>query len=204
MAKRTHEEVFERKYLSKVKLNDYYVKIDMFKVLKEDEDSEYKTRYYIQTTENNNFKYDENVIKRRAKSATFFDRVEPVTKTELMEIFSKLSIHDVWSAEYEILDKSKDWQKELAKIIQNQSADEASNYIKKNFKSFGKLARTIIGHKIETDSMNNYYTVRDLEVHFNLLNDRFVSEAENQSIRKLDVNTIQYLIFNSVKYVLKN
>lgn len=204
MAKRTCEKAFERKYLSKVKLNDYCVKIDMFKVLEENEDSEFVTRYNIQTTEKTNFKYGESVIKQRAKSATLFDGEEALTKTELIELFSKLSIHDVWSVEYEILDKSKDWQKELTKVIQNLSEDEASTYIKKNFKSFGKVNRKIIGHKIEIDSKNNYYKVCDLEIHFELLNEeKTVGEAEKQSIRNLDVNTIRYLIFNGVKYVLK-
>lgn len=204
MAKRTFEEAFERKYLSEVSLNDYYVKIDMFKVLKEDVNRDFVIRYDIQTTEKNNFKYEEGVIKKRAKSATHFNREEALTKTELVELFSKLSVHDVWSVKYKILDKSKDWQNELAKIIQNLSTDEASIYIKKNFKSFGKVERTIIGHKIETNSKNNYYLARDLEIHFNLLNEgKTVQESKDQSIRNLDVNTIQYLIFNSVKYVLK-
>lgn len=93
MAKRTFEEAFERKYLSEVSLNDYYVKIDMFKVLKEDVNRDFVIRYDIQTTEKNNFKYEEGVIKKRAKSATHFNREEALTKTELVELFSKLSVH---------------------------------------------------------------------------------------------------------------
>lgn len=47
--------------------------------------------------------------------------------------------------------------------------------------------------------------VRDLEIHFNLLNDdKSVDEAHRQSIRNLDVNTLQFLIFNGVKYILKS
>lgn len=204
MAKRTYEEAFERKFLNKVSLNDYYVKIDMFKVLRKEDRDDFKTRYNIRTTENNNFLYDEEVIKKRSKSATSFDREKALTKTELMELFSNISVHDVWSAQYQVFDKSKEWQKELAEEIQSLTTEEASKYIKKNFKSFGKVERTIIAHKITINSKNNYYTVRDLEIHFNCLNEgKRVQEAENQSIRNLDVNTIQYLIFNSVKYVLK-
>lgn len=200
MAKRTFEEAFKRKFLNKVSLNDYYVKIDMFKVICAD----VKTRYHIRTTENNNFSYDAEVITKRSKCATSFDREESLTKTELMELFSNISIHDVWSAQYYVFDKSKEWQKELAEKIQNLTPEEAAKFIKKNFKSFGKVERLIIGHKISMNSTNNYYTVRDLEIHFNFLNDgKEVQDAETQSIRKLDVNTIQYLIFNGVKYVLK-
>lgn len=171
MAKRTYEEAFERKFLSKVSLNDYYVKIDIFKVLREEDRDDFVTRYNIRTMENNNFLYGEEVIKKRSKSATSFDREEALTKTELMELFSNISVHDVWSAVYEVFDKSEEWQNELAKEIQSLTTEEASKYIKKKFKSFGKVERTIIAHKITTNSKNNYYTVRDLEIHFNCLNE---------------------------------
>lgn len=204
MGKRTYEEAFGRRYLNKVLLNDYYVKIDMFKVLHKEDRDDFKTRYNIRTMENNNFLYDEEVIKKRSKSATSFNREEALTKTELMELFSNISVHDVWSAEYKVFDKSKEWQNELAKESQSLTTEEAGKYIKKKSKSFGKVERTIIAHKITTNSKNNYYTVRDLEIHFNCLNERkTVEEAQNQSIRNLDVNTIQYLRFNGVKYVLK-
>lgn len=67
------------------------------------------------------------------------------------------------------------------------------------------MKRTIIGHKISTTSQNNYLLVRDLEEHFKQLEEENdVDKAEKKSISNLDVNTIQYLIFNGVKYVLKN
>lgn len=121
-------------------------------------------------------------------------------------MFAKISVNDVWSAQYHTYDKAVEWSKELAETIQGQTVDEASKYIKTNFNLFGKVSRTIIGHKIGTDSNNTYYSVRNLEIHFNLLQkeSKTVHEAQCQSIRNLDVNTLQYLIFNGIKYVLKS
>lgn len=201
MSKRTYGEAFERKFLKEVKCGNFYVKIDMYKVNCRNDSG----RYSITTTENNNFSYTSEVITKRSKSANAFDREEVYTKTELIELFAALSPNDVWSAQYQTYNKSNEWQKKLAETIQNQTVAEASTYIKQNFGSFGKIDRTIIGHKISQNSNNNYYMVRDLEIHFNLLNDdKSVDEAHRQSIRNLDVNTLQFLIFNGVKYILKS
>lgn len=201
MSKRTYAEAFERKFLKEVKCGHFYVKIDMYKV----NCRNVSGRYSITTTENNNFSYASEVITKRSKSANAFDREEVYTKTKLIELFAALSPNDVWSAQYQTYDKSNEWQKKLAETIQNQTTAEASTYIKQNFGSFGKIDRTIIGHKISQNSNNNYYMVRDLEIHFNLLNDdKSVDEAHRQSIRNLDVNTLQFLIFNGVKYILKS
>lgn len=205
MPKRSYEKAFERRFLNSVNQNGFYVKIDMFKVLnKIDDINTNKNRYNIRTSENNNFSYDDSVIMKRSKSATSFDRVEKFTKTELIELFARISVNDVWSAEYETFDKTDDWQKKLASTIKGLSIEEAGKYIKKNFKTFGKGNRRIIGHKINTNSDNNYYMVRDLEIHFDLLEeDVDVEFATNYSIRNLDVNSLQFLIFNGVKYILK-
>lgn len=200
MSKRTYEKAFERKFLKEVKSDDFYVKIDMYKVNRKN----YRDSYTITTTENNNFTYDSAVITKRSKSAKAFDREEVFTKTELIELFAILSPNDVWSAQYHTYDKTNEWQKKLAETIQSQTVAEASMYIKKNFGSFGKIDRMIVGHKISQNSNNNYYMVRDLKIHFDLLNDgKSVDEAHHQSIRNLDVNSLQFLIFNGVKYVLK-
>lgn len=202
MSKRTYEDAFERRFLNKVDKGDFYVKIDMFKVLNIKNRS--TESYEIRTTENNEFSYGGNVIMQRSKSATAFNRVETFTKTELIELFACISINDVWSAEYLTFDKTKEWPINLTKTIQKLPVDDAVKYIKQNFGSFGKVSRSIIGHKVNPVSDNNYYTVRDLAVHFELLEGgKSVDIAHNQSIRKLDVNSIQFLIFNGVKYELK-
>lgn len=200
MAKRTFNEAFKRRNLNKVDVGGFYVHIDLFKVLSKNTPDVNN----IVNMENNEFEYDDNVIKKGAKSATEFDREQSLTKTELIELFAKLSINDVWSAEYKSLDKSNEWQNELASKIQSLPIDEASVYIKKNFGSFGKTNRSIVGNKINHTSDNNYYLIHDLEIYFDLLKEgKSVQEADKQSIRNLDVNSLQYLIFNGVKYILK-
>lgn len=204
MSKRMYKEAFERRFLKSVEVDGFYVKIDMFKVKRKKENHN-KCKYEIVTSENDKFNYGEEIILKRAKSATSFIREETFTKTQLIELFASISVNDVWSAQYQTFDKSKEWQRKLAENIQRLSVDEASKFINKNFGTFGKINRTIIGHKINHVSTNNYYLVRDLAIHFcHLEKGKEVEEAENESIRNLDVNTLQFLIFNNVKYVLKS
>lgn len=203
MSKRSYKQAFEHRFLNNVEVGDFYVKIDMYKVTSRDEYN-INESYNITTTENNELRYGAEVIKKRSKSATAFDQEQTLTKTELTELFANISISDVWSAEYQTFDKTKEWQKELAETIQGLTVYKASDYVKKNFGSFGKVNRKIIGHKINSNSVNNSYIVRDLTIHFELLEEGVnVNMAERQSIRNLDVNSLQYLIFNGVKYVLK-
>lgn len=106
----------------------------------------------------------------------------------------------MWSAQYQTYDKTE-WPTNLAETIHGMSVDKASTYIKNKFGSFGKINRTIIGHKVNPNSDNNYYMVRDLTIHFDLLKEgKSISAAHSQSIRNLDVNSLQFLIFNGVKY----
>lgn len=200
MTKRSHESAFERRFLKGVKEGGFYVKIDMFKVLKEESNKKYR----ILTTENNDFTYDKSIIIKRSKSATAYDEIQEFTKTQLIELFANISVNDVWSAEFEKYDESDKWHRDLCEIIQGLHNIEASKFIKENFKSFGKINRRIIGHKVNTTSDNNYYIVRDLEILFDMLEEGILVEiAQKRSIRNLDVNSIQYLIFNGVKYILK-
>lgn len=201
MSKRTFEEAFDHQPLKDVKIGDFCVEITMFKV----EPSPYTHEFNILTTENNKFIYGREIIVKLSKSATLFNSEELVTKTELIELFARISVSDVWSAEYQTFDKTKGWSKELASKIQNLPVNEAADYIKKNFGAFGKTNRKIVGHKIYATSDNNYYQVRDLQIHFDLLKEgKDVQAARKQSIRNLDVNSLQFLIFNGVKYVLRS
>lgn len=204
MSKRTYEKAFERKILNKVEVGDFCVEICMFKVDKEIKNG-FNDGYNVTTTENKPFKYGFGVIEKRSKSATAFNQEQQFTKTELIQLFADMSIHEVWSAQYQTFNKTNEWQRELARTIKGQKIDEASEYIKKNFASFGKVSRTIIGHKINPTSVNNYYMVRDLTIHFDLLQEgKSMQDAHSQSIRNLDVNSLQFLIFNGVKYILKS
>lgn len=62
----------------------------------------------------------------------------------------------------------------------------------------------MVGQKISLKSDNNYYMVRDLNIYFDELSkSNDIDTAVRNSIRKLDINTLQSLIFNNVKYILK-
>lgn len=122
-----------------------------------------------------------------------------------MKMFASISINDVWTAHYQTFDETTGWQKKLAETIQRLTVKNACEYIKKNFDSFGKVNRTIIGHKINSNSDNNYYFVRDLVVHFDHLEEGVdLDIAQKLSTYNFDVNSLQYLIFNGVKFVLKS
>lgn len=198
--KRSFEDAFKRQPLQEVKVDDFYVEHTIYKVTKENEISKF---FDVKTTQNSKFQYHDNVIKETATSATLYTSERKACKTELVELFSNLSVNDIWFATFLKLEKDRNWQEELVQKIQSMKKDDAVKYVKKDFTTFGKINREIVGQKIDLKSHNNYYTVRDLNIYFDELKANGIESAEKNSVRQLDVNTIQSLIFNNVKYVLK-
>lgn len=198
--KRLHEEAFDYKKLKCVQVGDFYVEHTVYKVLKQCEKSD---SYIVKTMQNSKFEYDESVIKETATSATSYISEKKATKSELIELFGRLSMNDIWFASYFTHDKNKNWQEELVMKIQSLNKDDALQYIQKDFKILGKTVREIAGQKIFSQSDNNYYTVRDLHIYFEELKTNEPETAAKKSIRMLDVNTLQSLTFNNVKYLLK-
>lgn len=199
--KRTFEEAFERKNLNSVKVGDFYAETTIYKVTGVNGKD---NSYDVITTSNSKFQYGEKTITDTATSATIFETEMQVTKTDLINLFSKISIHDVWLAVFYKNNTETNWQDELVTKVQGMEKNEAVKFVKKNFSTFGKITRELTGKKLIMSSENNYYTVQDLNLYFDELQKKGNStQAEKNSIRKLDVNTIQSLIFNGVKYNLK-
>lgn len=198
--KRLCNDAFERRSMISVQPGDFYVEHTVYKVVRPSA----VDFFDVKTDQNKDFSYHASVIKGTSTSGTKYTHTRKVTKTELIELFSSLSVYDIWLAEFYKHDKEKDWQQELVGKIQSMNKEEAVKYVKKDFATFGKTKREIIGQKILLKSSNNYYTVRDLNIYFEDLNNTSVALAEKNSIRTLDVNTLQSLIFNEVKYILKN
>lgn len=197
--KRLYAEAFERKKLESVKINDFYVEHTVYKVLKEVGTASDPT-YCIQTSENYKFDYSKSIILETATSATVYTSEKKATKTELIELFSNLSLNDIWFAIYYTKDKDSE---KIVEKIQSMDKDNALKFVKNDFATFGKTKRELTGQKINLKSDNNFYTVRDLNIHFEELSNNGHEIAAKKSIRKLDVNTLQCLIFNGVKYLLK-
>lgn len=199
--KRLYEEAFERKKLQNVEINDFYIEHTVYKVKTQDE---YSRSFSIQTAENSSFVYGEPIILETATSATAYTSEKKATKTELIELFSKLSLNDIWFAIYYVLDNDATWCEKIVEKIHSMDKDNATKFVKKDFKTFGKIKRELVGQKINYKSDNNYYLVRDLNIHFDeLSNGSTPTMAAKKSIRNLDVNTLKCLIFNGVKYLLK-
>lgn len=198
--KRSYEEVFKRKPLHCVKVDDFYVEHTVYKVNRRLGESD---SFSIKTAGNSLFSYGESVIKETSTSATIYTTEKKATKTELIELFSNLSLNDIWFATFLKYDNERSWQDELVTKIQSMGKDDAVKYVKKDFSTFGKSLRELAGQKITLKSDNNYYIVRDLNIYFDELKTNGLEAAAKKSIRKLDVNTLQSLIFNNVKYILK-
>lgn len=193
-------EAFARKTLDAVKVGDYFVEHTVYKALK-------KTKggfFAIKTAQNSFYSYGVATIRGTSKSATVFSQERKVTKTELIDLFANLSNNEIWSAVFYKKETDKKWSGELIAKIKGMQEDEAEKYVRENFEKFGKVERKLIGQKMLTTSDSNYYLVRDLEIYFDTLGkSTCVMTAEKGSIRKLDVNSLQSLIFNDVKYMLK-
>ena len=206
MAKRVSEaetlaEAFKYRKLNRIELNDICILTHVYQI---DSERPGTTKFNVTRNDNTKYWYDPKVIRNTSVSATFFEKVEKLTKTGLIKLFASFSINDIWSAEFNTIAKDDDWLEDLATKILEMKKCEAKKYIKKNYTSFGKTKRYLIGQKISPSSDNNYYTVRDLTIHFDALKEGCdVEIALKNSIRKLDVNSIQFLVFNGVKYELK-
>lgn len=198
--KRSYDNAFKRRPLQWVQTGDFCVEHTVYKVIKPSKTADF---FDIKTDQNKKFVYDIDVIKGTATSGTLFTSTKKATKTELIELFSNLSVNDIWFAEFFKLETEKDWQEELVGKIQALNKEDAVKYVEKNFTTFGKIKRQITGQKIVLKSDNNYYMVRDLNIYFDELTANGIELAAKNSIRRLDVNTLQSLIFNDVKYVLK-
>lgn len=197
-------DAFKRKPLEKVVAGDFYVEHTVYKVLHQAPRENGKERFYIRTMQNNRYNYEEITIKELATSMSTFASVEKVTKTVLIELFSNLSVNDIWFATFLKQEQEKNWQEELVGTIQSMEKEEAVKFVKKDFATFGKVKRELAGQKIALKSPNNYYMVRDLNIYFDELEKcNSVDQAARTSIRNLDVNTLQSLTFNNVKYELK-
>lgn len=201
--KRSFEEAFARKQFDQVKINDFCIENTVFKVLNK-RPFDGKDSNTVLTAHDSRYIYSESIIKNSSTSATIFSKEEHVTKTFLIELFSGISINHIWTAEFYKYDKDKDWPEKLVRKIRKMKKDEAIGYVKNDIQKIGKILRVLKGQKLSVSSDNNYYLVRDLEIYFDELETSSnITEAHKKSIRNLDVNTIQSLIFNDVKYILK-
>lgn len=204
--KRCYDDAFKRRSMDSIRTGDFCVEHTVYKVVGPNvkvDSLDSMDFFDVKTDQNKDFSYHVSIIKGTATSGTVYTTTKKATKTELIELFSNLSINDIWHAEFFKLDKEKDWQEELVGKIQSMNKEEAVKYLDKNFATFGKIERQITGQKLILKSNNNFYTVRDLNVYFKDLENNSVELATKNSIRTLDVNTLQSLIFNGVKYILK-
>lgn len=197
--KRSFEKAFARKQNDYVKISDFCIENTVFKVL-----NGVQNHFNIRTAQNSLYNYGKSIIEESSTSATTYGEEERVTKTYLIELFSTISINHIWTAEFYKYETDKNWPEELVTKIQKMAKGEAIDYVRKDIKKFGKTLRLLKGQKLSVSSDNNYYLVRDLEIYFDELEKSpNITEAAKKSIRNLDVNTIQSLIFNGVKYILK-
>ena len=201
--KRSYGDAFKRQPLHHVQEDGFYVEHTVYKVIGPCGGANNGGFFKIRTSQNSYIEYGESVIKETATSATQYSCVKRVTKTLLIELFSDISINDIWYATFFTQDKNTNWQDEMVAKIQSSEKDAAVKYVKKDFATFGKSTRELAGRKIAMKSDNNYYLVCDLNLYFEELKTNDPETAAKNSTRTLDVNTLQSLIFNNVKYVLK-
>lgn len=197
-------DAFKRQPLERVEVGGFYVEHTVFKILDRHPPRSGCNYFHIKTMQNKQYSYGEFIIKELSTSMSTYATVEKVTKTTLIELFSHLSLNDIWFASFLKQDLESNWQEEIVQQIRSMNQEEAVKYVKKDFATFGKVERKLSGQKIALKSANNYYMVRDLNIYFDELEkSNSVDQAAKASIRNLDVNTLQSLIFNNVKYELK-
>lgn len=78
---------------------------------------------------------------------------------------------------------------------------DAVNYVKKDFKTFGKIVRELTGQKLLKDSANNYYTVRDLNIYLMFI---FLLNAFIRKCSELLSNSVYvFIVYKSYNFSFK-
>ena len=143
--KRLYDEAFVRRNLNGIQEGDFHVENAVYKILKRSDKS--KGLFVVKSAQNSSFEYAEDVIRETSTSATYYDKEEKITKTEMIKLFRNLSIHDIWFAVYFKQDTTNNWQEELVTRIKRMPKNDAVKYVKENFTTFGKITRELAGQK---------------------------------------------------------
>lgn len=198
-SKRTYEDAFKQKTLQDFEIGDFYVEHTVFKVLGQIVPESLQ----IQTLQNVTFDYGVDVFKERSTSATMYTQEKKITKVQLIELFSDLSMNDIWHVTFFEQNNDTEWQNKLVTKIQTLEKNDALKYVKKNFATMCNTMKELSGQKLALKSDNKCFKVRDLNIYFNELNANGPELASKKSTRNLNEDSMQSLVFNGVKYILK-
>lgn len=163
-----------------------------------------------------------NYLHNYANSADYYDRVEEVTKEDkrdgtpgIRTIFEGIHSGQVFTVCFKKQDKAKTkkaYEEEIASIVEQFSAE--IDAVKTSKKGVAKAAKTLVqnliskpvlpyvegerrilrGYKVQFTSRDGKYNCVDMDI------ERTDTES---GVRPVNINTINWLIFNGVKYVVK-
>lgn len=163
-----------------------------------------------------------NYLHNYANSADYYDRVEEVTKEDkrdgtpgIRTIFEGIHSGQVFTVCFKKQDKAKTkkaYEEEIASIVEQFSAE--IDAVKTSKKGVAKAAKTLVqnliskpvlpyvegerrilrGYKVQFTSRDGKYNCVDMDI------ERTDTES---GVRPVNIVTINWLIFNGVKYVVK-
>lgn len=141
-----------------------------------------------------------NIVENECISASQFSKEEKKSKTEICEILESTK-GTVFTVNYnKQVDKDK-LKETLENLYPNKGKIISKDDFDKNVKSILKSVetgeeRTLVGYLKSTKTLFGRYQVIDLEVNFD-------PSIDNNGDRQVDSKTINWLIFNDVKYIVK-
>lgn len=153
--------------------------------------------YRIQVTNDRGFKFNvsPDIIEEGWYSASQFEEVKEVTRTELIQVF-KLC----WGAVFTVHFRKMPKEKEINEVVKSFNGPNGIIPIKemtvKIKEAFKGEPRTVIGHMVDPDHDFGRSLVMDLDKQFE-------GNPPDRCFSQVDHRTIEWLIFKNVKWVAK-
>jgi hypothetical protein len=172
---------------TKLKVGDKLSRISYITILKLGSESGF-TNYEVENE--NGFKWgiSGDILAEECYSADQYNETKEVTRTELIEIFSKVG-DAVFTVNFNKLPTADDF---LALTRDEGNKIRSYKDMEKDFKKLKGAERTLTGYTVDIENGFGRTTVVDLQV-----------EDKKNPLRQIDHRTLNWLICRNIKYVVK-
>ena len=178
--------------IDKLKVGDYLSETQYYKILKINS----KTVALI-NEKGIKYNFEKELIVEAMHSASLYEIEKKVNRTEINEILQQAG-NNIFTVNFHKQVKEKDIKEKLVDTIKDEDGNLLnSEDIEKKLKKISKELtkgeeRTLIGYLVELNSQMGRSLVIDMEI-----------APEQNRIRQIDHRTINWLILNNTKYIVK-
>lgn len=173
---------------SKLKVGDRLSRISYMEVL-----SHYGGSVVVRNEEGLEWSIGKDIVAKECYSADQFNETKEVTRTELIEIFSKVG-DSIFTVNFNKLPTADDF---LALTRDEGNKIRSYKDMERDFKKLKGEERTLVGYMTATENGFGRSTVVDLMIETK------GTEKQPYNLRQVDHRTLRWLICKNVKYKVK-